>query len=567
MSYSFTNKEISTLLKNVSAAHQIKGGNQFQIRAYEVAAEAVDNVSSELKDLWQEGKLDEVQGIGSKIEKYLDELFETGTVKHFESILKDIPESTFKLLVVPGVGPKTAIKLAQTGVRDLGDLEEKLKKGTLLGEDFKEKTLAKIQQGLEEYKRKSDRTLLPIAYEVAERVLEHLRKHEAVLKADSLGSLRRMVSTVGDIDLSAASDKPGEVIEHFKKTPGVSHVVEAGERTATIALFNGLRVDLMIQPSMHYGSLLQHFTGSKLHNIHLRHVALEKGFSISEYGVKDVKKGKVLEIKEEGEVYKLLGMQVPAPELREDIGEIEAGLAHKLPKLIELEDIKGDLHVHTSWSDGKESVEVMAEAGKKMGYGYIALTDHSYPNLDFKRRIKEIEQYNSNNKKYRVIYGLEVNINADGTMQVPDEILKMHQWNYGSIHTSFRQSREEMTRRLLKAVEHPYIDVIAHPTGRLLLEREGIEADWEEVFKAVAANNKYLEIDSYPNRLDLPDNLVKEALKFGVKFVIDSDSHSTAHLPLMKFGISVAKRGWLEKDNVINCLNWEDFESILKGRR
>lgn len=567
MVHSFTNQELSQLLKNVSAAYQIKGGNQFQIRAYELASEAIDSAASDLKDLWEAGELGSIPGLGKGLQEYLDELFKTGQVKHFESIFKDIPKGTFALLVIPGVGPKTALKLASSGVKGLSDLEKKLKSGELFKKGFSEKTAANILQGLASYQKKSDRTLLPVAYEVAEGVLKHLKSSSAVLEADPLGSLRRMVSTVGDIDIAASSNKPEEVIKHFLKTPGVAYEVESGERTATVELHNGLRVDLMVQPSAHYGSLLQHFTGSKQHNIHLRKIALDQGYSLSEYGVKETKSGKVIEIEAEEELYKLLGMETPPPEIREDLGEIESALRRDLPDLIELKDIKGDLHAHTSWSDGRNTVSEMAEAAKSIGYEYLALTDHSYPSLDFKGRIKEIEQYNSNNNNYRVIYGLEVNINSDGTMQVPDEILKMHQWNYGSIHTSFRQSKEEMTQRLLKAIEHPYIDVIAHPTGRLLLQREGIEADWEKIFQAIVSNGKYLEIDSLPDRLDLPDNLVKEALKFGVKFVIGSDSHHTSHFPLIRYGVSVGQRGWLEKKVVINSLKWGDFERILKSRR
>lgn len=569
MAYSFTNKEIADLLRNASAAYAIKGGaNLFQIRAYDSAAEAIDHATSDVKELWQEGQLDSIPGIGTHIQKYLEELFTNGKVKHFDEIAKGIPPETFKFLVVPGVGPKTALKLAEAKVTDLEDLEIKIKNGTLGKKGFSEKVLSRISQGLTEYEKKgSDRILLPVAYESAEFVLKYLKQFPPVKRADPLGSLRRMVSTIGDIDIAVASDKPQEVVDYFTKMKGISHVVEAGERTATISLHNRVRVDLMVQPLSHYGSLLQHFTGSKQHNIHLRELALKKGYSISEYGVKEVKSGKVIEIEEEKELYSLLGMQTPAPELRENTGEIEAALEHKLPKLIEPGELKGDLHTHSFWSDGRSSIKDMADAAKESGLEYIALTDHSYPNLDFKGRIIEIEQYNSYVSNFRVIYGLEVNINADSTMQVSDDILKMHQWNFGSIHTSFRQSKAEMTNRLIAAAEHPYIDVIAHPTGRLLLQREGIEADWEKVFKAVVANNKFLEIDAYPDRLDLVDTLIKEAKKFGVKFVIDSDSHHTTHLPNLRYGVSVARRGWLEAKDVVNTLNWSEFKPILESRR
>ena len=563
MDKKFTNKEIATLLRNVSAAHQVKGANQFQIRAYDVAADAVEHASSDVRALWETGQLDQIPGIGSNIAGYIDELFTTGEVKHFENFFEDVPVSMFELLKISGIGPKTAYKLAKAGVKNIPDLEEKIKSKKLLEKGFTEKPLENILQGIDEFKRKSDRILLPVAGEVAKQVLEHLRKHKAVLAADPLGSLRRKVATVGDVDLSVASNSPKEVIQHFKKFPGVDRVIEAGERTATIIVRSGIQVDLMVQPPEHYGSLLHHFTGSKSHNIHMRSIAREKGYSISEYGIKEIKTDQLHPCPKEENVYSLLGMQVPPPELREDTGEIEAGLEHKLPELVSLEDIKGDLHTHSFWSDGQDSIEDVAKAAGKLGREYIALTDHSYPSLKFDQRLKEIEHINYSGNTIRVISGLEVNINADSSLQVPDDILEKHDIIFVSIHTSFRQSKEEMTNRILKALENPHVDVFAHPTGRLLLEREGIEADWEKIFKRIAQLGKFLEIDGYPNRLDLPDNLVKEAKKFGVKFTIDTDSHQIAHLSLMEYGVSVARRGWLAKENIINTLPYSKLKDIL----
>jgi DNA polymerase (family 10) len=376
--------------------------------------------------------------------------------------------------------------------------------------------------------------------------------------------LRRRLATVGDIDISASSDKPKAVIAHFEKTPGISHVVEAGDRTSTIALKNGIRVDLMVQPPELYGNLLQHFTGGKNHNIKFRSLALKKGFSLSDNGTKELKTGKLHKFTEEESIYQLLGMDCPEPELREDQGEIEAALAHKLPDLVELSDIKGDLHTHSLWSDGRASIEAMAEEAAQLGREYIVLSDHSYPRLlDFEKRLKEIEQVNSSQKEIRVISGLEVNINADMTLQVPDSVLKMHEVILVSIHTAFRQPREEMTKRIVTALENPYVHILSHPTGRMLLEREGVEADWEEIFAKAAKLGKIMEINAFPNRLDLPDNLIRLAKNAGVKFSIDTDSHHPSHLSLMEYGVSMAKRGWVEKKEVINCLPFEELMSIL----
>ncbi|OGY26856.1 MAG: hypothetical protein A2Z11_01600 [Candidatus Woykebacteria bacterium RBG_16_43_9] len=568
MTKKFSNKEVATLLRNVSAAYQVKGGaNYFQIRAYDMAADAIEHASSDVRALWESGQLDQIPGIGTNIANYLDELFTTGKVEHFKKTFEKIPKSMFELLKVSGVGPKTAHKLAKSRVKNIADLEKKIKNKELLKKGFKEKPLENILQGIEEFKRKSDRILLPIAGEIAKQVLEHLRKHKAVIAADPLGSLRRRVATVGDVDLSVASNNPKEAIEHFKKFPGTERVVESGERTATITVRGGIHVDLMVQPPQHYGSLLHHFTGSKSHNIHMRALAGEKGYSISEYGIKKIKTDKVRPCPKEEDVYSLLSMQTPPPEIREDQGEIEAALKNKLPKLIKLADIKGDLHTHSFWSDGQDSIADMAKAAEKLGREYIALTDHSYPSLRFDQRLKQIEQYNYSQNKIRVISGLEVNINADYNLQVTDEILAKHDIVFVSIHTSFRQSKDEMTDRIIKAIENPHVDVFAHPTGRLLLEREGIDADWERIFKKAAELGKFLEIDGYPNRLDLPDNLVREAKKFGVKFTIDTDSHQTQHLNLMEYGVSVARRGWAKKEDIINTLPYSKLKDILNIKK
>ncbi len=574
MGKKFSNKEVATLLRNVSAAYQVKGGaNSFQIRAYDIASDAIEHASSDIRALWETGDLDKIPGVGSNIANYLNDLYTTGKVKHFEQVFKQIPDSMFELLKVPGVGPKTAYKLAKDGVVSIQDLEKQIKKRTLLDKGFGQKSLDSILRGVKELKRRSDRILLPVAWETACQVVTYLKKHKDVIAADPLGSLRRKVATVGDIDISVASKKPKEVMEHFMRFPGKERIVEAGDRTATISVGCGIHIDLMVQPPERYGSLLQHFTGSKQHNIHVRKLAKEKGLSLSEYGIKQVEKeGKqfsedtLFECKTEEEFYKKLGMNYIHPEIREDQGEIEDALTGKLPNLIELRDMKGDLHTHSFWSDGQDSIADMAKAASTLGMEYIALTDHSYPSLNYNERLKEIEHFNYSGNNIRVISGLEVSINADSTLQIADEILAKHDIVFASIHTSFRQSREEMTNRIIRAMENQYVDALAHPTGRLLLEREGIEADWEKIFKRLVQLGKFLEIDGFPNRLDLPDSLVKEAKKFGVRFTVDTDAHRAEHFKLMEYGVSVARRGWLQKENVINTLPYLKLKDILNIR-
>lgn len=562
----FSNKEIAELFRNVSAAYQVLGKNSFQIRAYDLAADSIEHTTVDLKDLLASGRLDDVPGLGKHIQEYIDELFKKGKVKHFEDIFKQVPEDMFQFLKIPGVGPKTAVKLAKTGVVSIQDLESRIKSGWLVKKGFGEKSLTNIFRGIEEFKRKSDRILLSVAGEIAKQVISYLEKQKDVKRADPLGSLRRRVATVGDIDISVSSDNSREVIKQFKKMPGVQRVVEAGERTATLALGNGIRVDLMVQPPGHYGSLLHHFTGSKNHNIHIRSVARDKGYSISEYGVKEIKTGKMIKCETEEAVYSLLSMQTPPPELREDTGEIEAALKHKLPKLIEVNDIKGDLQTHSTWSDGQNSIDEMAKAAAELGREYIAVTDHSYPSLGFDKRLKELEQFNYSTDKIRVISGLEVNINSDSNLQISDDILAKHDIVLVSIHTSFRQTVSEMTKRIIKALENPHVDILAHPTGRLLLEREGIDADWEQIFKATSKLGKFLEINAFPNRLDLPDNLIKEAKRFGVQFSIGTDSHQFGQLSLMEYGVANARRGWVEAGEVINTLPYKKIKDILNIR-
>lgn len=563
MAFSYSNKQLSELLRNVAAVYQIKNKNSFQIRAYDLAADSIEHSTSDIKTLWEEGALDSVPGLGESLRSYLDELFKNGKVKHFEEIFEDIKPSLFEFLNIPGVGPKTAQKLSEANVKNVNDLADKIKSGYLVKKDFSEKVLQNILLGIGEYQRKSDRILLPVAEQTAREVITYLRKNPKVKKVDTLGSLRRMVATVGDIDISVASEEPEAVIKYFCSYPLVDRVVEAGDKTATISLKTGLRVDLLVQPPELYGNLLQHFTGSKNHNIKIRSLALKKGFSVSDNGLKEVKTGKLHKFTDEESVYKFLDLQFPAPELREDTGEVEAAIGHSLPSLIELDDIKGDLHTHSVWTDGKSTLSEMAQKAVELGREYIALTDHSYPTLQYDKRIEQIEQYNYSQSKIRVIKGLEVNINVDKTLQIPDEILAKHDFVLVSIHTSFRQEKEEMTERIIKALQNPLVDAMAHPTGRLLLEREGIEADWGKIFKFAADNGKIMEINAFPNRTDLPDLLIREAKKYKVNFSIDTDSHHVDHLSLMEYGIANALRGWVEKGEVVNTLPYNKLKNII----
>lgn len=563
----------------MAAAYTIKKtGNVFQIHAYENAADSIEHSTAEIQDLWQEGKLSEVPTLGEKIQGYLDELFKTGKVRHFEAMEKGVPKIVFDLLDIPGVGPKTAQKLAELGVKDLDDLAKKIKTGELVNKGFSPKIAQNIMSGMREVSQRGNRMLLPYAFVQAEKVINYLKKNPLVLRADPLGSLRRMIATVGDLDFSACSNKPKEVLEYFCKMPGVTRVIEKGEDRASISLNSGLRLDLLVGKPESYGALLQHFTGGKNHNIHLRTLANDKGYSLNEIGVQKIKNG-LIKTETEEEFYKILKMQTPPPEIREDTGEIEAALKHELPDLIEIKDIKGDLHLHSNFplkashGPGADPMEAIIQKAKELGYEYVGISDHppafttnSKGDMAklIEKRTKFIHSIKSKTKSVRVLNSLEVDILGDGTLSVPDEVMATLDYCIAGIHSGHRGSKEEITKRILRAMANPEVDIISHPTNRLLNERESSDADWEEIFKYAAKNNKLMEINAFPNRLDLRDDLVRTAIKFGVKLIINTDAHELAQMDNMRFGVAVARRGWATKADVVNSWDWKKFAEWFK---
>ncbi len=576
-----SNASVAKLLREVAAAYTVKKlGNIFQIRAYQNAADSIEHSTAEVEDLWAEGKLNQIPGLGEKIQGYLDELFKKGSVSHFEAVKQGLKPVFFELLEVPGVGPKTALKISEIGVESLDDLKRQIKNGQLVKKGFSGKLAQNIFQGIQEYSNRGNRMLLPYAFSQAQKILDYLKQSPDIVQADALGSLRRMVATIGDLDFAAASENSPKVIEHFTRMPGVKEVVDKGESEATVVLNNGLHIDLLVGKPDSYGALLQHFTGSKNHNIHLRTIAERKGLSLSEYGVRRVKNDElriknngVINTKTEDDFYKLLGMETPAPEIREDTGEIEAALTHQLPDLITLGDIKGDLHLHSNFplepshGPGADPIEVLVKRAQELGYEYVGISDHPpgftthTPDQIIKlieKRTKFIQSLKSN-KSIRVLNGLEIDILPDGSLSVPDAALETLDYCIAGIHSVHRGSKEEMTNRLLKALENPNVDIISHPTNRLINERDSSEMDWETIFKYCAKNHKILEINGTPNRLDLRDDLVKQAKEYGVKFVIDTDAHQVEGMDNMLFGVAVARRGWVIRTDVVNAWEWDKF--------
>lgn len=581
-----SNLEIAELLRSVAAAYQLQDEkkNRFKIIAYQRAADAVEHATSELKDLWDDGKLEEVPGIGPSIAQHLDSLFKVGRSDHFESIMKDLPPSMFTFMKVPGIGAKTGYRLAkELNLKTLDDLVNAAKEGKIANlPGFGEESEKDILKGIEESRGKTSRLLLPYATEVASGVLEWLRKNKMVEKAEPLGSLRRKAATIGDIDIAVATNKPKEVLKYFTEYPEAQRVIELGEATAGIVVAGGVHIDLMVQPPDSFGSLLQHFTGSKHHNIALREYALKKQLSLSEYGIK---KGETRhKFPSEEEFYKFLGIKWIPPELREDGGEIEAGLKASLPDLVELDDIRGDLQIHsdfdieTSHDIGESSMEEIVRKAGELNYEYLAFTEHNPSKSKhtekqviniLKRKKEAIEKLNYSlgktvkNSVKKVFNSLEIDILPDGSLPVSEKGLDTLDFALVSIHSSFRLPRGEMTKRVLSALAYPGVKIFAHPTGRKLNQREGAELDWPKIIEYCLKNDKWLEINADPARLDLPDNLVHEAVKAGVKLTLGTDAHHSNGLENMRYGVSVARRGWAEKKDIINTKSLQELEKVL----
>lgn len=582
-----TNSEIARLLRNVAAAYSIKDERKFrfQIIAYQKAADVIENSVNELQDLLLENKFDTLPAIGPSIKSHLEELFTRGKVKHFEEVLLNVPKAVFPLLDVPGFGPKKAYKLVsefkladpETVISDVAKIAEEGKIAGIPG--FGEKSQQDIIQAIQEYtlgKTKAVRMVLPYANELAEKMVAYLLKSKFVLEAYPLGSLRRKMSTVGDVDIAVASHNAGAVLDHFAAFPGKKRLIERGDKTASMLVSSGRQIDLMVQPPEGFGALLQHFTGSKAHNIHLREYALSKGFSLSEYGIK--KKGdpnnRLLQFNTEEKFYNFLGLAWIPPEMREDKGEIELAIRNNLPKLVELSDIRGDFHLHSSYpiesshDMGKDSMEEMIKKAISLKYTYLGFSEHNPSiskhdltecyNIVYKRS-KFIEQLKYKYKKHVHIFSLlETDILTTGDLAIDNKTIELLDAAIVSIHTAFDMNKTTMTKRVIKGLSHPKAKILAHPTGRLLNQRPGYELDWEQVFNFCKINKKALEINSWPLRLDLPDTLVREAVERGVTLVINTDSHALSQMGLMEYGVSVARRGWARSSDILNTRTYNE---------
>ncbi len=586
-----TNTEIAKLLRDVAASYIIKNEAKFrfQLLAYQNAAEIIENLPTQVTDLEKEGKLDAIPGVGTTIQGRLEELIKTGHVKHFEEVMDGISPAVFQLIEVPSIGPKKAYKLstefglkkAETATTELAQIA---KEGKIAGlEGFGEKSQADILRALEEYKKgygKTTKMLLPFAGEIARDMLEYLKQDKNVKEAMPLGSLRRKKPLVGDIDIAVVSKDPAKTIDHFTKYPRAGRIIEKGPSGSSLLTSGGAQIDLLVLEPDQWGSLLQHFTGSKDHNVHLRELALKKGLSLNEKGIKNVKTEKVAKYANEEDFYEAIGLEWIPPEMREDTGEIELAIQHKLPKIIETKDIRGDFHLHSSFNveqshdQGASTIEVMVQMAKSLDYSYLGFSEHNpsqskHTNQQvvalIKKRNAEIDKI-AKKENFKIFKMMETDILPNGSLALPDEALEELDATIVSIHSVFKMAKEEMTERIIKGLSHPKAKILAHPTGRLLNERNGYEVDFEKLFKFCAVNKKAVEINAFPNRLDLDGPLIRMAVEAGVKLSIDTDSHEVNQMTLMPYGVDQARRGWATKDDILNALSYNDVKSFFDSK-
>ena len=578
------NKTLADIFRQMAACYKYLGKSEkFRAIAYDNAARTIESMKDDVSlHAHNVKELDELKGIGESIAEKILEWLKTGKIKTFEKLEKVVPLELLDLMEINGMGPSTLKTLhEQLGIDNRDELVLAIEKGklnTLKG--FGSKKIANIQRALKIYKESGTRLLLWDALQIGENILADVVKIKGVLKAELAGSLRRKKETIGDIDIIiAASPAAGKSIsKKFTSLPQVERIIAAGDTKASVVLSEtGTQVDIRVVDPSEYGAALLYFTGSKEHNIHLRVMAKEKGWKINEYGTYDAKENiktqrKIAGETEEG-IYKALGLPWFPPELREEHGEIEWAAKHKLPDLIELKDIRGDMQMHSTWSDGADTIETIAKYVMKNfpRYDYIVMTDHSPSERiaggltpeEFKKQFIEIDKLNKSLGKDFVKKGVEVDILADGKLDLPDDLLKQFDWVVASIHSGFTKDN---TTRLLKACEHPSVHCIGHPSGRLIGKREAYLIDWPKLFAKAVDTGTAIEINAQPERLDLKDDLVHQAIQKGVTITISTDSHSLNQYDFMQLGVAVARRGWCEKENVLNTKGWKEVEKFVKAK-
>lgn len=571
------NQEVANLLERIADILEIKGDSPYRIGAYRTAAQRIGTMAEDISEVQKRGRLREIPGVGESIAAKIDEYLRTGRLRYYEELRQQVAPGLTSLLEVPGIGARRAELIhRELGVSSVPELIEAARQhrlSTLPG--IRKKMEEKILREAERVQQRTRRILLGVALPAAEEVVNLLKGHPAVLRADPAGSIRRMKETIGDIDILIASDKPQQVMDAVASFPIVKEVLAKGPTKTSVLVSGDLQIDVRVIKPEEYGSALQYFTGNKSHNIALRELAIRKGLKISEYGIFDAKTGKRLGGEREEDIYRIMGMQTPPPELREDRGEIEAALRGALPRLVELKDIRSDLHTHTNWTDGVDPPERMIEAAIERGYEYMAITDHSQglgiarglSPEDIVRQRRLVDKLNERYAPFRILHGIEVNIRSDGSLDYGDDVMRQFDIVTASIHGGFAQPIQKMTERIIRAIRSPYVDVIGHATGRLIGKRGPYAVDLEAVLRAAADAGVAMEINGQPDRLDLDDVWTRRAKELGVALAIDSDAHSTDQLGFMRYGVAVARRGWLEKSDVLNCLPLQKLLARLSRRR
>lgn len=569
------NADIADVLSEMADLLEIEEADAFRVRAYRRAARSIENLSEALSDMVERGDdLTELPGIGKSMAEKIREMVQTGHLKQFEQIKQEVPEELSGLMELQGLGPKKVEKLYhELGIKSANDLREALEAHRIRElEGFGEKTEQNLMEELKRSAGRQKRTLIARAEEYTEPLVNYLQSIKGVGRVTVAGSYRRRKETVGDIDILVTCGKAEKVMDHFTGYDDVDKVINQGSTKSSVLLKNGLQVDLRVVKEQSYGAALLYFTGSKDHNIRIRERAVSRGMKLNEYGLFKEDSDRSLAGKTEEAMYDALELAYIEPELREDHGEVEAAGKGKLPRLVKLEDIKGDLHAHTDWSDGADEIRVMAKAAQDMGYRYLGITDHSKRvtvanGLDadrLARQIDEIDKVQEDFKKLKLLRGCEVDILQDGTLDLPDAILERLDYTVCSVHYQFNLPRDKQTERIIRAMDHPAFNILAHPTGRQMPERGEMELGMERLMDAALERGCFMEINANPRRLDLRDRYCRMARERGLKLLINTDAHSTQNLQFMRYGIDQARRGWLEAGDILNTLPLKKLLKLLK---
>ena len=569
------NKEIAEVFREVAQLLEIKGDNPYRIRAYEKAAQTIEALGVDVEELAKKGKLTSIPGIGADLASKIQEILRTGTLSLLEELKKEVPPALLTFLQIPSLGPRKVKAIYDKfGITTLEELEKlclEHKIARLPG--FGIKTEENILKGIKLLKEKRGRRPLGEILPYAEEIVELIKNKAPIQNIAIAGSIRRKKETVKDIDVLITSNHSEKVMSFVANLPQVEEVIAFGETKTSVRLKIGIQMDVRVVPQNSWGAALAYFTGSKAHNIRVRELALERGLKVNEYGV--YRGEEWVAGRTEEEVYGALGLPWIPPELREDQGEIEAALEGRLPRLVEYDEVIGDAHVHSKYSDGASSLEEIMNYAEKLGLSWVALCDHSQglkvaggvPVEELFKKKRHIEELNQKSKKVKLIFGAEVDINSDGTLDYPDEVLKEIDFVIAAIHTGFQQEEKQITERILSALKHPLVHAIAHPTGRLIGEREPYAVNLKEVFEVAKTYGKALEINAYYKRLDLPDIYVRTARDMGIKLIIGTDAHIADQMNYLSLGTAVARRGWCEKEDLLNTLSYEEFMDWLKKVR